>query len=70
MTEMTDLQKLAIRLDHWIDHNADHAREFQHGAATANDLGLHAVRDEILLAAENLDVASEHLRRASEELGQ
>jgi predicted RNA-binding protein len=70
MTEKTEQQKLAIRLDHWIEHNTAHTREFQQGAEKAADLGHHAARDEILLAAEKLNEASEHLRRASEKLGQ
>lgn len=70
MTEKTEEQKLAIRLHHWIEHNTAHTREFQQGAEKANDLGHHAVRDEMLLAAEKLNEASEHLRRASEKLGQ
>jgi hypothetical protein len=70
MTEKTEEQKLAIRLHHWIEHNTAHTREFQQGAEKAKDLGRHAVRDEMLLAAEKLNEASEHLRRASETLGQ
>jgi predicted RNA-binding protein len=70
MTEKTEEQKLAIRLHHWIEHNTAHTREFQQGAEKANDLGHHAVRDEMLLAAEKLNEASEHLRRASEKLGE
>ena len=69
MTEKTDQQKLAMRLHHWIEHNTAHTREFQQGAEKADDLGHHAVRDEILLASEKLTEASEHLRKASEELG-
>ena len=68
MTEKTEEQKLAIRLHHWIEHNTAHTREFQQGAEKANDLGHHTVRDEMLLAAEKLNEASEHLRRASEKL--
>ncbi len=70
MTETTEQQKLAMRLDHWIEHNTAHIREFQQGAEKADDLGHHAVRDEMLLAAEKLNEASEHLRKASEKLGQ
>ena len=66
MTEKTEQEKLAIRLHHWIEHNTAHIREFQQGAEKANELGHHAVRDEILLAAEKLSEASEHLRKASE----
>jgi len=70
MTEKTEEQKLAIRLHHWIEHNTAHTREFRQGAEKANDLGHHAVRDEMLLAAEKLNEAGEHLRRASEKLGE
>ncbi len=70
MAEMTEAQKLAIRLHHWIEHNTAHTREFQQGAEKANDLGHPAVHDEMLLAVEKLTEASEHLGKASEELGQ
>ncbi len=70
MAEMTEAQKLAIRLHHWIEHNAAHTREFQQGAEKANDLGHPAVHDEMLLAAEKLNEAGEHLRKASEQLGE
>jgi hypothetical protein len=69
MTEKTEQQKLAILLHHWTEHNAAHTREFQQGAERANELGQHAVRDEILLAAEKLKEANEYLRIASETLG-
>jgi predicted RNA-binding protein len=68
MTEMTEQQKLAIRLDHWIEHNTAHTREFQQGAEQADDLGHRDVRDEILLAAGRLTEASEHLRKALQQL--
>lgn len=70
MTKETDEQKLAIRLHHWIEHNTAHTSEFQQGAEQASALGHHAVCDEMLLAAETLNEASEHLRKASEKLGQ
>jgi hypothetical protein len=70
MTEKTEEQKLSIRLHHWIEHNTAHTREFQQGAEKAKDLGHHAVREEMLLAAEKLNQTSAHLRRASEKLGQ
>lgn len=70
MTEKTEQEKLAIRLEHWIEHNTAHNREFQQGAEKAKELGHHAVCDEMLLAAEKLNEASEHLRIASEKLGQ
>jgi predicted RNA-binding protein len=70
MADKTEQEKLAIRLHHWIEHNTAHTREFQQGAEMANDLGHHAARDELLLAAEKLNEASECLRRASEKLGE
>jgi predicted RNA-binding protein len=70
MAGNTEQQKLAIRLHHWIEHNTAHAGEFQHGAEKANDLGRQTVGAEILLAADRLNEATEHLRRASEKLVQ
>jgi predicted RNA-binding protein len=68
MTEKTEEQKLVIRLQHWIEHNTAHAREFQQAAKKARDVGHRAVHDEIRLAAEKLSEASEHLRNATDKL--
>lgn len=70
MTDKTEQQKLAIRIDHWIEHNTAHTLEFQQGAEKAENLGYDAVRDEMLLAVEKLNEASGHLCEALERLKQ
>jgi len=70
MTEKTEQEKLTIRVEHWIEHNSSHTREFQDGADKAKQLGHDAVCDEMLLAAGKLNEAGEHLRNASEKLGE
>ncbi len=70
MTEMTEQEKLAIRLEHWIEHNASHTVEFQQGAEKAKELGHEDVGDAMLAAVEKLKEASGHLQSASEKLRQ
>lgn len=64
----TDMEKLQILIDHWIEHNEEHAEEFRKWADRAKSSGNAAVRDDILSAVEKLRDANEHLRKALEKL--
>jgi hypothetical protein len=61
-------EKLRILVDHWIEHNREHAEEFREWAGKARDLEEEAIGDNILKAAEWLEEANEFLLRAGEEL--
>jgi len=61
---MDDLQKLRVLIPHWIEHNGEHAGEFREWAGRAAD-----VSGEILAAADLLEQANAHLRKALNELG-
>ncbi len=61
---MTEREKLAILLPHWIEHNEEHAAEFRRWAEQAGP-----ARGDILRAAEALEKANDALRRALATLG-
>ncbi len=63
-----DAQKLAVLLDHWIEHNVSHNEDLDRWAQKAAALGKPAVRDEIANAMAKIEEANEHLRRAREGL--
>ena len=64
----TDMEKLQILIEHWIEHNAEHAEEFRKWADKAKSAGNDAVCDHILEAIQQLQDANEHLRIALEKL--
>jgi len=65
---MDDREKLRILLDHWLEHNRDHADEFREWAGKARGFEEQEAGDNILQAAERLEEANECLLRAAEEL--
>ena len=66
--ENSEMEKLKILLDHWIEHNKEHGEEFREWAEKARALGEAAVHEDMLDAARYMDKASESLRKALEEL--
>ena len=66
--ENSEMEKLKILLDHWIEHNKEHGEEFREWAEKASDLGEAVVHEDMLDAARYMDKASESLRKALEEL--
>ncbi len=66
--ENSEMEKLKILLDHWIEHNKEHGEEFREWAEKARDLGKAVVHEDMLDAAQNMDKASESLRKALQEL--
>ncbi|MBT9163849.1 MAG: hypothetical protein DDT24_00769 [Chloroflexi bacterium] len=65
---MDDRKRLQILLDHWMEHNRDHAEEFQEWARRARDFAEEAASDNISKAVGRLEEANEFLLRAAEEL--
>jgi hypothetical protein len=60
----TDLEKLRVLLPHWIEHNAEHAGEFQTWAERGREAG-----EQIPEAAQYLGLANQALKQALEKLG-
>ena len=61
---MGDAEKLPILLEHWIEHNASHAAEFEKWAERAAAAGLADVAGDITAAADDLGEATKRLQAA------
>lgn len=64
----TDMEKLQVLINHWIEHNEEHADEFRKWAERAKASGNEAIYDDILKAVEKLHDANENLRAALKRL--
>ena len=65
-----DRAKLRTLLNYWIEHNREHSHEFREWADKAKTFGEVEAGDEILLAAQDMDKASELLSKAIRRLGE
>jgi hypothetical protein len=65
---MHPTEKVAIRIEHWIEHNEDHVREYKDFARKLETDGEIECARCILEAAELTNRSSETLRRALEAL--
>ncbi|OGO04578.1 MAG: hypothetical protein A2Y91_08040 [Chloroflexi bacterium RBG_13_54_8] len=61
-------EKLRVLLNHWVQHNREHAQEFTHWAEKVEGLGQAAVSDEMMQAAQQMDKANEFLLAALKRL--
>jgi nickel/cobalt exporter len=57
-------EKFKILLNHWVEHNKEHSREFREWAKRAKGFGEVETCDDILDAAQEMDKANEPLLRA------
>ena len=64
----TEMEKLRILLNHWIEHNKEHGEEFREWAEKASGFDKIAVQEGMQDAAQYMDKASESLLRALEGL--
>ena len=64
----TDMEKLQILINHWIEHNEEHANEFMKWAERAKSAGNEDIYDDILKAIEKLREANVNLRAALKKL--
>jgi len=62
------LEKLKMKLEHWAQHNDSHSSNIREQAEEAGKMGLQEIREELLSAAEVMDRAGDHIRRAMEKL--
>jgi len=63
-----DLTKLRILLPHWIEHNEEHARSFEHWVARARELGQEEAARRIEETVERMAASSQALAAALEAL--
>jgi hypothetical protein len=66
---MNDVEKLRALLPHWMEHNQEHAGEFEAWAERANAAGHEATAEAIRRAAEAMRQSNEALQLALDELG-
>jgi len=66
---MNDIEKLRALLPHWIEHNQEHAAEFENWAAKASEAGQNKAAKIILRAAQEMQVTNDTLQSAQNELG-
>ena len=66
---MTDIEKLRALLPHWIEHNEEHAAEFERWAEMAASAAHEKAAELIRSAARQMEQASATLQRALDELG-
>ncbi|MGB9775227.1 MAG: hypothetical protein ACPLYD_01660 [Anaerolineae bacterium] len=64
-----EIARLQALLPHWIEHNEEHAEEFQKWAERAREAGEVHVADHLLAAARMLLQANEALQGARDHLG-
>jgi hypothetical protein len=64
----TDMEKLEILLKHWVEHNEEHAGEFEEWAEKAEASGHSDASDNILSAVKSMRQANEHLLKAMRKL--
>lgn len=63
-----EMTKLGILLDHWIEHNREHAAEFTEWAEKAKGLGQVAVHEDMAQAVKQMNSANESLLAALKRL--
>ena len=61
-------RKLKILLNHWMEHNREHAQEFGDWAKKAKSFGQATVHDNIMQAAQQMNKVNEFLLEALERL--
>ena len=61
-------EKLKILLNHWIEHNRQHAQEFREWAEKAKSFGQAEVHDDMMRAVQQMNKANEFLLSALERL--
>jgi hypothetical protein len=66
---MTEIEKLRALLPHWIEHNREHAVDFERWASTAEEAGHPVAADSIRQAIQHAHRANDDLARALETLG-
>ncbi|MDH3213100.1 MAG: hypothetical protein OEM05_11505 [Myxococcales bacterium] len=64
MPEKGEAAKIERLLNHWMEHNGEHASEFMAWAEKSRKLGRAGVSEGIVRAAGELEKANEFLRAA------
>jgi hypothetical protein len=65
----TERERLKIRIEHWIEHNAGHAEEFKELSDAVKKDENSDVSDDLLKAAGELQEANKWLNEALKKIG-
>jgi hypothetical protein len=65
----TEEEKLRIRIQHWIEHNADHAAEFKELSEATKTGPNRNVSADLLKAAAEIESANKWLGEALKKIG-
>ena len=66
---MNDQEKLRFLLSHWINHNGEHAEEYQKWIEIAENLGQKDAASKLEEAIKQMDTVNGHLQAAQDLLG-
>ena len=66
---MTEMEKLRALLPHWMEHNDEHAAEYERWAAKARLAGHDQVAEWIRSVAQQMVQSNRPLQQALDELG-
>ena len=69
MGSLSDSEKLRIRLAHWMEHNLEHAEEFERCAAQAKSFGSVDAASKLKSAAKEMRLVNHSLNDALSLLG-
>lgn len=68
MDEEERVLRLQRKLEHWIEHNKEHAESFRKAAREAEEIGLVDISRRLREAAKRMDEISAVLEKAMREL--
>ena len=66
--KMEKVERLRKKLEHWVEHNKEHAESFRKAAREAEEIGLVDVSRRLKEAGKSMEEASSLLEAARDEL--
>ena len=69
LRSMNEREKLRLLLAHWVNHNLEHAQDFQLWARRAEEFGSGGAASKLDAAAQEIKVVNNSLQNALELLG-
>ena len=66
--KMEKVERLKKKLEHWVEHNKEHAESFRKAAREAEEIGLVDVSRRLKEAAKSMDESSALLKEAMKKL--
>ena len=66
--KMEKVERLKKKLEHWVEHNKEHAESFRKAAREAEEIGLVDVSRRLREAAKSMEESSALLKETMKEL--